>query len=235
MEFNRLVEVYNAGVSKVMCNADGTYTFGYKTKGPVDLNKEDMKKMLKSFGWVRYATEPDKLTAHMNGIIRKIKAMKLSDDTFNGVNISFEHSYVSDSVKNVWRTRLLFKGVNKGFTIIEGRSGFGGKYVVMTSEDHFTKTHGFSSFEDTIKFIVEKSRPRNEFEMMDIDELQDMLNNEDVELSKDEADKVKRAIVKKEKEMEQSNGSADSLADDVLKMDQEVEVQEVKNITADLY
>lgn len=229
MEFKNLLDMYKAGVCKVRCNADGTFTFAYNTAAPITLSAADARKLMTKLGWKKIATTYDKAASHMGGIIGKFKSNMAGERQFS---LSFEHSCISDTTKNVWRTRVTFKN-GKTFTIVEGISGLGGKYAVMSSEDSFTSAEGFQKMDEAVKYIFEKSTNQSIYSSFTDAELEEMAkDSSDEEMARDAQHVLsarKKAVIKEDTKASKSAASA------TTRKAFEEELEEVKNITAGLY
>lgn len=221
--------MHRAGVSKAKQNADGSYTFAYNKSSPITLNREDSEKLMKNMGWDKMSTSIDKACSHMGGIINKIDSCKGEAINFF---VNFEHSWVAESTRSVWRTKFDFKNGRK-FTIIEGISGLGGKYAVMSSLDAFSSSKGFSKLEDAIKYIFENSRDYSVMELLSAEELQEIVETSPGSESAKDAvfvlnrrKKIKEAEAKTISNKEESDKAIKELEDDI---------KQVKDITAGLY
>lgn len=176
MELAKLVEMYNAGFMKISENADGSFTFGTKSANPVTLESEQSHDVINGLGWEKYSTSISKVVSHMNSFLRAAKTSDLSDDEMNSCEVRFEQSFMPNSTKNVWRTRLYFH--DKSFTIVEGRPGMGGRYAVMSSEDNFCNFVGFSKLTEAINNIFERAKPKGVYDDYTEEELRDIMEIE---------------------------------------------------------
>lgn len=176
MELARLVEMYNAGFMKISENADGTYTFGTKSKNPVTLDESKSNEVINGLGWEKYTASIGKVVSHMCSFVRAAKSAGLSDDEMSSCEIRFEQSYMPNTTKNVWRTRFYF--YDKSFTIVEGHAGMGGRYAVMSSEDNFCNFAGFPKLVEAIKNIFERAKPKGVYDGYTEDELHDVMELE---------------------------------------------------------
>lgn len=229
MEFKKLLEMYKAGVSKVKHNADGSFTFAYNKSSPITLGKSDAEKLLQSLGWTKMSTSVEKACSHMGGIISKINSCRKDEVHFD---VTFEHSCIADSTKNVWRTKIEFKNRRK-FTIIEGITGLGGKYSVMSSIDSFSKSKGFSKMEDALNYVFDNVRDTSMLELMSDEELKEIIS------SNINSDNVKDAISimhKRKKNIDTETNKVNRKEEnEIAKKKLEEDLKEVKDITADLY
>ena len=232
MDINTLLEMHKAGMYKVRCNADGSYTFAHHRTNRVTVNKDEATKVMNHLGWIRTTAGYDKSASHSGGILKKIADSRIKNEE---LDVSFEHSCVSDTTKNVWRTRIEFKRADqKKFVIIEGIAGLGGKFAVMSSDDNFSASVGFSKLEHALDYIADNGMEKSVLHVFTDDELEELINNEtSVSLEVKEA---KEILAKRKKEYaDYAAYIKESIKTDAVNKALSDSIQEVKDITSGLY
>lgn len=176
MILSQLITVYDAGFTKISENADGSVTFGTKSESPVTVTSTQCEGVIEGMGWTKYSASIGKLMSHMGSFLRAVKRVELTDDELKSCNVTFEQTYMPNSTKNVWRTRMAFENVS--FTIVEGRPGMGGRYAVMASTDGYCNFKGYGKLDEAIQTVFEGARPKGVYDGYTEEELRDVMEIE---------------------------------------------------------
>ena len=170
-----MIDIQKSGLLTIQENADNTYTLNYKrAKDALTVDKDQMTEIMSGFGWTKYSCEVLKATSHMNSFATKLKKFDPDKKQLNRADVTFEHSHMPDSIKNVWRTRLTFNDSGKQFTIVEGLPGLGGKYSILSSMDGFGSSTGFSNMLDALEYIFSHSKKKSILDGYTDEELEEM-------------------------------------------------------------
>lgn len=180
MQLGNMLDIQKAGLLVIQKNADNTFTLNYKrAKDALTVDQDQMKEIMSGFGWTRYRCDVLKATSHMNSLATKLKKFDPDKKQLNRADVTFEHSYMPDSVKNVWRTRITFNDSGKQFTIVEGLPGLGGKYSILSSMDAFGSSTGFSNMLDALEYVFDHSKKKSILDGYTEEELAEMSKEAD--------------------------------------------------------